>query len=149
MIYGEGDIFGSALEGVFEDCLHAIFHGWPNWSKGWSEWSGDFALSTLYYAEFANWGPGSNTSNRVTWEGYHLIDEKDADDFTVHKFIQGDKWLPQTGVPFKAGFQWIFSCCLRISTCILIEFIVSTRYLMHLLIPLYVWMHFFYVCQEN
>ncbi|KAH1037694.1 hypothetical protein GYH30_056830 [Glycine max] len=73
--------------------------------NGWSEWSGDFALSTLYYAEFANWGPGSNTSNRVTWEGYHLIDEKDADDFTVHKFIQGDKWLPQTGVPFKAGFQ--------------------------------------------
>ncbi|KAG4911281.1 hypothetical protein JHK87_057397 [Glycine soja] len=66
---------------------------------------GDFALSTLYYAEFANWGPGSNTSNRVTWEGYHLIDEKDADDFTVHKFIQGDKWLPQTGVPFKAGLQ--------------------------------------------
>lgn len=73
--------------------------------KGWNEWSGDFALSTLYYAEFANWGPGSNTSNRVTWEGYHLIDEKDADDFTVHKFIQGEKWLPQTGVPFKAGLQ--------------------------------------------
>ncbi|RZB45489.1 putative pectinesterase/pectinesterase inhibitor 41 [Glycine soja] len=70
-----------------------------------NNYNGDFALSTLYYAEFANWGPGSNTSNRVTWEGYHLIDEKDADDFTVHKFIQGDKWLPQTGVPFKAGLQ--------------------------------------------
>jgi len=73
--------------------------------KGWTEWSGDFALSTLYYAEFANWGPGSNTSNRVTWEGYHLMDQKDALDFTVQKFIQGDKWLPSTGVPFKAGLQ--------------------------------------------
>ncbi|XP_047151358.1 pectinesterase-like [Vigna umbellata] len=73
--------------------------------KGWTEWSGDFALSTLYYAEFANWGPGSNTSNRVTWEGYHLIDENDALDFTVKKFIQGDKWLPSTGVPFNAGLQ--------------------------------------------
>ncbi|KAL2325557.1 hypothetical protein Fmac_024615 [Flemingia macrophylla] len=73
--------------------------------KGWSEWSGDFALSTLYYAEFANWGPGSDTSNRVTWEGYHLIDEKDADDFTVDKFIQGHKWLPNTGVPFRARLQ--------------------------------------------
>ncbi|KAJ1383460.1 Pectinesterase, catalytic [Sesbania bispinosa] len=71
--------------------------------KGWIEWSGDFALSTLYYAEFANWGPGSNISNRVTWGGYHLIDEKDANDFTVDKFIQGDTWLPKTGVPFKAG----------------------------------------------
>ncbi|KAJ1385575.1 Pectinesterase, catalytic [Sesbania bispinosa] len=73
--------------------------------KGWIEWSGDFALSTLYYAEFANWGPGSNISNRVTWEGYHLIDEKDANDFTVDRFIQGDTWLPKTGVPFKAGLQ--------------------------------------------
>ena len=74
-------------------------------AKGWIEWSGDFALSTLYYAEFANWGPGSNTSNRVTWEGYHHVGENDADDFTVHKFIQGDTWLPKTGVPFKAGLQ--------------------------------------------
>ncbi|KAK7392043.1 hypothetical protein VNO78_20469 [Psophocarpus tetragonolobus] len=73
--------------------------------KGWTEWSGDFALSTLYYAEFANWGPGSNVANRVTWQGYHLIDEKDANDFTVNKFIQGDRWLPKTGVPFKAGLH--------------------------------------------
>ncbi|XP_058743208.1 probable pectinesterase/pectinesterase inhibitor 41 [Vicia villosa] len=73
--------------------------------KGWIEWLGDFALSTLYYGEFGNWGEGSSTSNRVTWEGYHLIDGKDADEFTVYKFIHGDKWLPMTGVPFRAGFQ--------------------------------------------
>lgn len=73
--------------------------------KGWMEWLGDFALSTLYYAEYANWGQGSNTSNRVTWKGYHQIDGKDADEFTVNKFIQGDMWLPMTGVPFRAGFQ--------------------------------------------
>ncbi|MED6113008.1 hypothetical protein PIB30_067030 [Stylosanthes scabra] len=71
--------------------------------KGWAEWNGDFALRTLYYAEFANWGPGSNITNRVTWEGYHLVDEDDADGFTVYNFIQGDSWLPKTGVPFKAG----------------------------------------------
>ncbi|WJX13290.1 pectinesterase [Trifolium repens] len=72
-------------------------------SKGWIEWLGDFALNTLYYAEFANWGQGSNTSNRVTWKGYHQIDGKNADEFTVYKFIQGDMWLPKTGVPFRAG----------------------------------------------
>ncbi|CAK8572495.1 unnamed protein product [Lathyrus sativus] len=72
--------------------------------KGWIEWLGEFALSTLYYGEFGNWGEGSDTSNRVTWEGYHLMDGKDADEFTVYMFIHGDKWLPMTGVPFRAGF---------------------------------------------
>ncbi|XP_027364504.1 pectinesterase-like [Abrus precatorius] len=85
-------------------CMQSFMDGLID-PKGWVEWSGDFALSTLYYAEFANWGPGSNTSNRVTWEGYHLIDQNDAGDFTVSKFIQGDQWLPKTGVPFKAGLQ--------------------------------------------
>ena len=36
---------------------------------GWSIWSGDFALDTLYYAEFDNKGPGATISNRVTWQG--------------------------------------------------------------------------------
>ncbi|KAI4349933.1 hypothetical protein L6164_010474 [Bauhinia variegata] len=74
-------------------------------AEGWVEWYGDFALSTLYYAEYCNWGPGSNTSNRVTWPGYHVINAKDADDFTVAKFIQGHIWLPNTGVPFRPALQ--------------------------------------------
>ncbi|KAK7277970.1 hypothetical protein RJT34_22991 [Clitoria ternatea] len=73
--------------------------------KGWREWSGDFALSTLCYAELGNTGPGSNTSNRVTWEGFHLIDQNVADNFNVAKFIQGDQWLPSTAVPFRAGLH--------------------------------------------
>ncbi|CBI36883.3 unnamed protein product, partial [Vitis vinifera] len=36
-------------------------------------WDGDFALSTLYYGEYKNRGPGSNTSGRVTWPGYRVI----------------------------------------------------------------------------
>lgn len=70
--------------------------------KGWVEWSGDYGLSTLYYAEYNNWGPASNTSDRVTWPGYHLIDQKDARDFTVSLFIQGDSWLPKTTVPYQS-----------------------------------------------
>ncbi|CAL4994781.1 unnamed protein product [Urochloa decumbens] len=38
---------------------------------GWLEWSGQFALSTLYYGEYGNTGPGSETSKRVTWTGVH------------------------------------------------------------------------------
>ncbi|XAR52658.1 Pectinesterase [Bertholletia excelsa] len=70
---------------------------------GWTEWSGQFALETLYYAEYGNRGPGSNTGYRVKWPGYHVINETDAENFTVSCFIAGDGWLPYTGVPYRAG----------------------------------------------
>ncbi|KAK2649524.1 hypothetical protein Ddye_017013 [Dipteronia dyeriana] len=70
---------------------------------GWQLWSGDFALSTLYYAEYNNTGPGSNTTNRVTWPGYHMINATDASNFTVSNFLVGDEWLPQTGVPYASN----------------------------------------------
>ncbi|KAJ7972990.1 Pectinesterase [Quillaja saponaria] len=70
---------------------------------GWREWDGTFALSTLYYAEYNNTGPGSNTVNRVTWAGYHVINATDAANFTVTNFLLGDDWLPQAGVPFNSG----------------------------------------------
>lgn len=72
--------------------------------SGWDIWSGDFALATLYYAEYSNTGPGSDTTNRVTWPGYHnAMDAVEAANFTVSNFLAGDAWLPQTGVPFKDG----------------------------------------------
>jgi len=71
--------------------------------SGWMPWSGDFALSTLYYAEYSNTGPGSDTSNRVTWPGYHVINSADAVNFTMSNFILGDDWLPQTGVSYSSG----------------------------------------------
>ncbi|KAJ7977597.1 Pectinesterase [Quillaja saponaria] len=71
---------------------------------GWHEWSGDFALTTLYYAEYANTGPGSNTANRVTWAGYQLnFNATDAAGFTVSNFLQAEDWLTPTGVPFNSG----------------------------------------------
>ncbi|OIV89793.1 hypothetical protein TanjilG_31179 [Lupinus angustifolius] len=69
--------------------------------EGWHEWNGDFALNTSYYAEYNNMGPGSNTQNRVTWLGYHVINANDALNFTVSTFLDGDFWLPQTSVPFQ------------------------------------------------
>ncbi|MED6155550.1 putative pectinesterase/pectinesterase inhibitor 41 [Stylosanthes scabra] len=71
--------------------------------KGWQEWDGDFALSTLYYAEYDNNGPGSNTSNRITWAGYHVINATDASNFTVSNFLLGDDWLPNTGVTYTSS----------------------------------------------
>ncbi|KAK4270981.1 hypothetical protein QN277_019743 [Acacia crassicarpa] len=70
---------------------------------GWLEWSGNFALNTLYYGEYMNNGPGSSTSNRVKWSGYHVITSaSEASKFTVANFIGGNSWLPATDVPFTS-----------------------------------------------
>ena len=71
---------------------------------GWTPRYGDFALDTHYYAEFDNLGPGSNTTNRVTWPGYYgLTNATDVDLFTVSTLIVGDFWLLQTGIPYDGG----------------------------------------------
>ncbi|KAJ8509727.1 hypothetical protein OPV22_000161 [Ensete ventricosum] len=73
---------------------------------GWLEWDGDFALSTLYYGEYMNRGPGSSTANRVKWPGYRVINSSaEASMFTVASFIEGDQWLGSTSVPFTAGLN--------------------------------------------
>ncbi|KAJ6674954.1 PECTINESTERASE [Salix viminalis] len=70
---------------------------------GWQIWIGDFALNTSYYAEYNNTGPGSHTTNRVTWPGFHVINATDAANFTVSVFLLGNDWLPRTAVPFSSG----------------------------------------------
>ncbi|KAL5728193.1 pectinesterase [Ranunculus cassubicifolius] len=71
---------------------------------GWLPWSGNFALSTLYYGEYKNTGPGSSTANRVKWGGYRVItDPAEAAKFTPGSFLAGASWLPGTGVPFMSG----------------------------------------------
>ncbi|XP_027097255.1 pectinesterase-like [Coffea arabica] len=68
---------------------------------GWLPWNGSFALSTLFYGEYKNRGPGSNTTARVKWPGYRVITNTTvASQFTVGNFIQGTAWLPNTGIPF-------------------------------------------------
>ncbi|KAJ9679011.1 hypothetical protein PVL29_021047 [Vitis rotundifolia] len=73
-------------------------------STGWLEWDGNFALNTLYYGEYKNFGPGSSTSGRVKWQGYRVITSAtEASKFSVANFIAGQSWLPATGVPFRSG----------------------------------------------
>ncbi|XP_021758812.1 pectinesterase-like [Chenopodium quinoa] len=72
--------------------------------RGWFEWDGDFALDTLYYAEYMNYGLGADTSKRVNWTGYNVItDPKEARNFTVGVFIQGQEWLDEAGVTYVEG----------------------------------------------
>lgn len=70
---------------------------------GWLPWVGTSAPSTIFYSEYKNYGPGSSIKNRVKWKGLKTIDDKVAGRFTVGSFIQGNKWIPAAGVPFKSG----------------------------------------------
>ncbi|GKA64572.1 pectinesterase inhibitor domain containing protein [Tanacetum coccineum] len=71
---------------------------------GWYPWDGDFALSTLYYREYQNTGPGADTSNRVTWPGWGVItNTTEAESFTAGNFIDGGNWLSSTGFPSSLG----------------------------------------------
>ncbi|XP_072981022.1 pectinesterase/pectinesterase inhibitor PPE8B-like [Typha angustifolia] len=74
--------------------------------EGWLEWNGNFALDTLFYGEFMNSGPGSGLGGRVKWSGFHAItDSAQAVNFTVSQFIDGNLWLPSTGVKYTAGLM--------------------------------------------
>lgn len=77
--------------------------------EGWDKWSGNFALSTLYYGEYGNTGPGSSISGRVQWAGVHSsMSTSEASKFTVGNFIFGDEWLPNLGVSFTSGL-WFYT----------------------------------------
>jgi pectinesterase inhibitor-like protein len=69
---------------------------------GFMPWEGDFALKTLYYAEFNNKGPGAKINARVKWPGYKKINKQEAAKFTVGTFLDGD-WIKGAGVPVHFG----------------------------------------------
>jgi len=71
--------------------------------EGWLEWQGDFALKTLYYAEFSNKGPGASTTGRVKWAGVKVLKKDEALKFTVGPFLQGEQWLKSADVPVRFG----------------------------------------------
>ncbi|KAK2638907.1 hypothetical protein Ddye_026702 [Dipteronia dyeriana] len=72
--------------------------------EGWAKFSDKTDVTTLYYAEFWNYGPGSNTSGRVKWPGYHALNNPDdVQDFLVKNFIDENDWLSKFDVPFFPG----------------------------------------------
>ncbi|XP_051152830.1 pectinesterase-like [Andrographis paniculata] len=67
---------------------------------GWSPWNGNFALDTLYYAEYGNTGPGADTSRRVKWKGIQRFGPKDAENWAAGKVYAGDQWIRASGIPY-------------------------------------------------
>ncbi|MQL85967.1 hypothetical protein Taro_018493 [Colocasia esculenta] len=60
--------------------------------EGWTIWSGDFALKTLFYGEFESTGPGGNATGRVAWS--NQVPAAHVGIYSVRNFIQGDQWMP-------------------------------------------------------
>uniref|UniRef100_A0A1J3HLN5 Pectinesterase n=3 Tax=Noccaea caerulescens TaxID=107243 RepID=A0A1J3HLN5_NOCCA len=85
------------LKTYIDDSISPL--GWSPWLRG-----SNFALNTVFYGEYKNFGPGSSTRWRVRWKGFHAISSAEvASRFTVGSLIAGGSWLPATGVPFKTG----------------------------------------------
>ncbi|XP_047320254.1 pectinesterase-like [Impatiens glandulifera] len=71
--------------------------------KGWLNIK-ETNLDKLFYAEYKNRGRGANTTGRVKWPGYKVFTEpNEVLQFTVNNFIQGNEWIPSTGIPFIPG----------------------------------------------
>ncbi|XP_058212502.1 putative pectinesterase/pectinesterase inhibitor 28 [Rhododendron vialii] len=68
---------------------------------GWAPWIGTINLDTLWYAEYSNRGAGAKKTGRVKWAGIQKKITADvAVTFTPSKFIDGNTWIPATGVPY-------------------------------------------------
>ncbi|KAJ7012163.1 hypothetical protein NC653_004811 [Populus alba x Populus x berolinensis] len=72
---------------------------------GWAPWSGNQFLDTLYYAEYANTGPGAATKRRVRWKTLHFLRRNEALQFTAGTFLRGGQWIRNTGVPALLGLR--------------------------------------------
>ncbi|GKV12901.1 hypothetical protein SLEP1_g23986 [Rubroshorea leprosula] len=52
--------------------------------------------------KYMNTGGGASTANRLKWPGFHVLkSRKQASPFELSNFIQGESWIPESGVPFS------------------------------------------------
>ncbi|XP_047324469.1 putative pectinesterase/pectinesterase inhibitor 28 [Impatiens glandulifera] len=71
--------------------------------EGFLPWNGTFALDTLYYAEYNNYGPGSSKANRLKWAGIKEINRTEVKQFTANKFLGGEIWVRPRRIPMYPG----------------------------------------------
>ena len=66
----------------------------------WESIDGPVNMDTCFYAEYHNYGPGSDKSKRVHWAGVWNLNSKAARWFAPSKFFHGGDWIQATGIPF-------------------------------------------------
>ncbi|CAN1799848.1 Probable pectinesterase/pectinesterase inhibitor 25 [Linum perenne] len=99
----DDELFVAAVEDVFSDGGDGVIH-WGFDSTGWVVGvERAVGLDTLYYGEFRNHGPSSDTGLRVQWPGFSLMNVTEAVNFTVYNLTTGDTWLSYADVSFTGG----------------------------------------------
>ncbi|KAK2992568.1 hypothetical protein RJ640_009178 [Escallonia rubra] len=75
--------------------------------QGWCKWNEYSTLDTVEYIEYMNFGPGSNTRQRVNWAGYRSNYSEDIErQFAVGAFLHGaDDWLESSVFPLFGTSQ--------------------------------------------
>ncbi|KAG0476192.1 hypothetical protein HPP92_013033 [Vanilla planifolia] len=61
---------------------------------GYMPWEGDFALNTLFYAEYSNRGAGADTSRRVKWPGVKVLTKQEAAAWTIPQVYGIKNFVP-------------------------------------------------------
>ncbi|AES61415.1 putative pectinesterase [Medicago truncatula] len=82
------------MDTFIDDLIH------PDGFLPWHTEEGPINMDTCYYAEYHNYGPGSDKSKRVKWAGIYNINTKAAQKFAPSKFFHGGDWIKDTGIPY-------------------------------------------------
>ncbi|CAL5208624.1 unnamed protein product [Lathyrus oleraceus] len=82
------------MDAFIDDLIH------PDGYLPWQTPEGFSGMDTCFYAEYHNYGPGSNKSNRVRWAGIRNLNSKTAHLFAPSKFFHGGDWIQATGIPY-------------------------------------------------
>ncbi|PIA35514.1 hypothetical protein AQUCO_03500109v1 [Aquilegia coerulea] len=74
--------------------------------EGWRIWDGANYQDTCELREYANRGPGANTSGRVKWRGFAVVTDRNvAQQYTAGPLMDGARWIPATGGPVILGLS--------------------------------------------
>lgn len=76
---------------IFRSCN--LYPRKPMLKRLLSCWKGTGWRIWIRFAEFKNYGPGANTSRRLQWPDYSLMNVSQATNFTMYNFMLGRVWL--------------------------------------------------------
>ncbi|KAJ1417209.1 Pectinesterase, catalytic [Sesbania bispinosa] len=75
--------------------------------EGWCKWSDNYGIETATFREFNNRGPAAKTITRVNWDSYRtIIQRSEMASFTATQFLESEKWLQSSGIPYDYGFVY-------------------------------------------
>ncbi|XP_043708952.1 probable pectinesterase 67 [Telopea speciosissima] len=92
-VYGIGGVYLGRAKGAYSRVIFAkTYLSMTIVPEGWSNWSYPGGTENLLQAEYKCHGPGSNTTQRVSWA--KQLTEEQASPYMAIDFIDGKEWLP-------------------------------------------------------